>query len=322
LHLPNAIGAIVARFQQRKPADGLREMAAYEVLWMQPGATFKTIWERIEATPHGLPTDLVDDETVQRYIDAIQQRRDEAGLADLDIRLFGTPEYPPGLCDARYPLRAFYFRGDWNLTRSPSVAVVGARQLTPQGAARTRRLVKHLVEDGFTIVSGLAAGTDRVAHTTALEMGGRTVAVLGTPIHKVYPRENAALQQQIAERFLVISQVPMMLYESKDWRYNRKFFPERNITMCALTDASIIVEIGDSNGTYIQSKAAIDQGRPLFLLNNCFAKKGITWPEQFVRRGAVRAFTYQDIATVMLPRRDAAATRLDAQTPVLAGEKK
>jgi DNA processing protein len=71
--------------------------------------------------------------------------------------------------------------------------------------------------------------------------------------------------------------------------------------MSALTDASIIVEIGDSNGTYIQSKAALDQGRPLFLLNNCFKKAGIGWPAQFARRGAVRAVTYEDIRSRLAP---------------------
>jgi DNA processing protein len=65
--------------------------------------------------------------------------------------------------------------------------------------------------------------------------------------------------------------------------------------MSALTDASIIVEIGESRGTYIQSKAALDQGRPLFLLNNCFEKQDISWPAQFARRGAVRAVEYDDI---------------------------
>jgi DNA processing protein len=284
-----------------EPLSPHLELGAYEALWLQPGATFKTLSERIEAAPRGRPSDLVERILAQRCARQVHQRFEAAGLKDVGLRLFGTPDYPMRLCDARYPLRAFYFCGDWSLLETPSVAVVGARRLSEQGAARARKLVRHLVEDGFTIVSGLAAGTDRIAHTTALEMGGRTIAVLGTPIHHTYPRENAALQKEIAERFLVISQVPVLLYESKDWRYNRKFFPERNITMSALTDASIIVEIGDSNGTYIQSKAALDQGRPLFLLNNCFKKAGIGWPAQFARRGAVRAVTYEDIRSRLAP---------------------
>lgn len=271
------------------------EVGAYEALWLEDGATFKTISERVSAAPGGTPSELVALERAKACAHDAAARFRKAGLSDVETHLLGAPGYPAKLCDARYPLHAFYYRGDWSLVKTPTVAVVGARQLSEKGVARTQRLVRHLVEDGFTIVSGLAAGTDRVAHMTALEMGGRTIAVLGTPIHKTYPRENADLQKEIAERFLVISQVPVLHYEAKDWRSNRKFFPERNITMSALTDASIIVEIGESRGTYIQSKAALDQGRPLFLLNNCFEKADIDWPERFAQRGAVRVRKYEDI---------------------------
>jgi DNA processing protein len=102
-------------------------------------------------------------------------------------------------------------------------------------------------------------------------------------------------ERHIGEHHLVISQVPIVLYAKKDWRYNRRFFPERNITMCALTDASIIAAIGRSKGTYIRSKAALYQRRPLFLLNNCFSVEGVEWPQRFAKRGAVRAFNYEDI---------------------------
>ena len=271
-----------------------REIGAYEALWLEAGATFKTVAERIAAAPGGKASALVSGETAERCSQTIRERFVAAKL-EVGLRFFGAADYPEKLKDAKYPLRALYFRGDWDLLAKPSVAVVGARQLTKEGAARTRRLVRGLVEDGFTIVSGLAAGTDTVAHTTALKMGGRTIAVLGTAIDAVYPKENAALQEEIASRFLVISQAPVLVHAARDWRFNRSFFPERNITMCALTDASIIAAIGDSNGTFIQSKAALDQRRPLFLLNNCFFKAGVTWPAAFARRGAIRAFDYEDI---------------------------
>lgn len=280
------------------PADAalpLMEMGAYEALWDRPGATFKTVSERIAASPSGRAAGLVPAATAVACSREIEDRIARAGLTDVGVRLYGTPDYPAKLCDARYPLRAFYYRGDWSLVSTPSVAVVGARELCEKGAARTRRLVRCLVEDGFTIVSGLAAGTDGVAHRTAIAMGGRTIAVLGTPITEVYPRAHRDLQQEIAERFLVISQVPIIYYGRNDYRTNRRFFPERNITMSALTDASIIAAIGRSNGTFIQSKAALDQGRPLFLLNNCFLKADIDWPHRFTRRGAVRAYDYGDI---------------------------
>lgn len=293
MRLANVVGAFRAGVTRGKTDDWL-EMGAYEALWLEPGATFKTVAERIAATPGGTALELVDRAVAEQSSQTIRERFAAAKL-DVKTRFYGAPGYPEKLKDAKHPLRAFYFRGDWDLLSKPSVAVVGARQLTKEGAARTRRLVRGLVEDGFTIVSGMAAGTDTVAHTTALKMGGRTIAVLGTAIDAIYPRENAALQDEIASRFLVISQVPTLLYAARDWRYNRRFFPQRNITMCALTDASIIAAIGDSNGTFIQSKAALDQGRPLFLLNNCFSKAGVTWPEAFAKRGAIRAFDYEDI---------------------------
>jgi DNA processing protein len=271
------------------------EMGAYEALWERPGASFKTVCEWLGSAPSGRASDLVPPETTETYAREILQRLSKALISDVDVRLFDAPEYPLKLRDARYPLRAFYYRGNWDLVNTRSVAVVGARQLSDDGAARTRRLVRRLVEDGFTIVSGLAAGTDTVAHRTAIKMGGRTIAVLGTSITDTYPKANTDLQREIGDRFLVISQVPMILYAKKDYRHNRRFFPERNITMSALTDASIIAAIGQSNGTYIQSKAALDQGRPLFLLNNCFLMEGLGWPHRFAKRGAVRAYDYDDI---------------------------
>ena len=86
-------------------------------------------------------------------------------------------------------------------------------------------------------MSGLAAGIDRAVHDTAIEHRGRTVAVIGTPLSRVYPKEHEELQRCIADDFLVISPVPVKRYESQDYRRNRFFFPERNAVMSALTEA-------------------------------------------------------------------------------------
>ena len=270
-------------------------MGAYEALWERDGASFKRVHEWIAGAPYGRASDLIRPETAEAHARTISNRLAEASLDDVGFMLYGDAGYPAKLGDARYPLHAMYYRGRWDLVTTRSVAVVGARRISDEGAARTRKLVRHLVEDGFTIVSGLAAGVDGIAHRTAIEMGGQTIAVLGTPITNAYPRPHAELQREIGDRFLVISQVPIILYSKRDHRHNRGFFPERNITMSALTDASIIVAIGESNGTLIQSKAALDQGRRLFLLNNCFQREGVTWPHRFAERGAVRAYDYEDI---------------------------
>ena len=141
------------------------------------------------------------------------------------VRVHGAGEYPPQLRDAAHPIALLYYQGWWDLAASPSVAVVGTRRPSAQGLARTRRLVRNLVADGYTVVSGLAAGIDRMAHEAAMRAGGRTIAVIGTPLSHAYPKENAGLQRRLAADFLVISQVPLRRYEAQDYRRNRAFFP-------------------------------------------------------------------------------------------------
>ena len=133
-------------------------------------------------------------------------------------------------------------------------------------------MVQHLVRDGWTIVSGLARGIDTVAHTAALEMGGRTIAVIGTPLTECYPPENADLQRELMERQLVISQVPVYRHSQGNPRSNRHFFPERNITMSALAEGTVIIEAGNTSGTLTQARAALYQKRKLFILDSCFRK--------------------------------------------------
>ena len=147
------------------------------------------------------------------------------------------------------------------------------------------------------MVSGLAKGIDRVAHTTAIEQGGKTIAVLGTPLNRVYPKENTDLQRWLGDEFLLISQVPVLKYMlAKNPRVNSYFFPERNVTMSALTIGTVIVEAGETSGTLYQARAAMQQGRKLFILDSCF-RRGLTWPNKFAEQGAVRVRDYDDIRT-------------------------
>lgn len=204
-------------------------------------------------------------------------------------------EYPQKLRDARHPIEVLYYQGWWDLVNTPSVAVVGSRKVSDEGVRRTRKLVRCLVNDGFTIVSGLAEGVDTCAHKTALEFGGKTIAVIGTPLSHNYPKQNSELQKKIREEFLLISQVPFQRYLDQDFRSNRIFFPERNVTMSALTEATIIVEASDTSGTLIQARAALAQGRKLFILDSCFHNSSISWPAKYEAQGAIRVRDYDDI---------------------------
>jgi len=128
-----------------------------------------------------------------------------------------------------------------------------------------------------------------------LQLGAPVAAVIGTPICDYYPPENRGLQDDIAQNNLLVSQVPILRYHAQGVRQNRMFFPERNITMSALTEATIIVEAGQTSGTLTQARAAIQQGRKLFILNSCFLDPTLTWPALYEKKGAIRVREYEDI---------------------------
>lgn len=273
----------------------LLELGAYEALWDEKGASFKSISEKFERDPGALPSDFVPLSHAQDCALYVMEKFRQAGVKHYGVRVHGAGEYPEKLRDAKYPLEVLYYQGAWDLVYTPSIAIVGTRKPSEDGLARTRKLVRSLVGNGYTIVSGLAAGVDTMAHRTALESGGRTIAVIGTPLSAVYPKENAALQEEIAGRFLVVSQVPLKRWEKQDFRLNRLFFPERNVTMSALTEGTIIVEAGETSGTLIQARAALQQGRKLFILESNFNRRDLTWPQRFADKGAIRVRDYTDV---------------------------
>jgi len=271
------------------------EMAAYESLWCEPKASFKTIADKFRAAKNTLPSQLVTPENIEKYQLFLKLIFDKYDIEKMGIRVNGVNEYPEKLRDALNPIEVFYYQGWWDLINSPSIAIVGSRKVSEAGIRRTRKLVKHLVNDDFTIVSGLAEGVDTAAHTAALELNGRTIAVIGTPLTHNYPKKNAELQEIIRKEHLLVSQVPFKRYEEQDYRANSAFFPQRNITMSALTQATVIVEASETSGTLYQARAAIAQGRKLFILDSCFENTNIKWPAKFEKKGAIRVSDYQDI---------------------------
>jgi DNA processing protein len=276
-------------------------MAAYEALWDEEGASFKTVYEKLNRRQDSMPSDLVEPSRVERYRALVSEAMAKAKIKRFGVRVFGAGEYPSKLRDADHPIALLYYRGWWDLVNSRSIAVVGTRSPSEEGRKRARQLVAGLVKDGFTIVSGLAKGIDRVAHETAIESGGRTIAVIGTPINHAYPAENRDLQERIARDFLLISQVPVKRWQSHGPKHNRMFFPERNITMSALTEGTVIVEAGETSGTLIQARHALKQKRKLFILDSCFQNRSITWPHRFADEGAIRVRNYADIQRYLSP---------------------
>lgn len=176
---------------------------------------------------------------------------------------------------------SFFYEGNYSLLESGRrVSVVGSRKISDIGKKRTEKVTKFLVKSGITVVSGLAEGVDTIAHTTAIKEGGNTIAVIGTPLNKYYPKENEGLQNLIAKEHLLISQFP------EGYPTTPKNFPIRNRLMALISDATIIIEASEKSGTKHQGWEALRLGRTVFIMENVYNDSSITWAKEMVNYGA------------------------------------
>lgn len=179
--------------------------------------------------------------------------------------------------------KELYVAGDAGLFELlPRVAVVGTRTASPAGLKRAAKLARMLAKKDVTVVSGLAEGIDTAAHTAAIQAGGRTIAVVGTPLDQAYPKSNTALQAAIAKDHAVLSQFPL------GYPVSRKSFPMRNATMALIVSASVIVEAGETSGALSQGWETLRLGRLLFIMDSVFKVPGLKWPHDMLQYGAQR----------------------------------
>jgi DNA processing protein len=164
---------------------------------------------------------------------------------------------------------------------SPRVAVIGSRKASSKGLNAASNIAKVLAKHNVIVVSGLAEGIDSAAHKSAIEANGYTIAVLGTPLNRVYPRENAQLQEFIMQKHLAVSQFPI------GYPIQPKNFVIRNRTMALIADASIIVEAGNSSGSLHQGWEALRLGRPLFIWSPLMHDHSLNWTQKMVMYGAM-----------------------------------
>lgn len=271
------------------------ELIAYEYLCSVKGTSRSKVSDVIYEYG-GLPTravrnmaGLFPDESsadeVREYVDA--------RLGGFSVLVEGTPQFPASLRAEKSPLPVFYYKGDVSLAETPCVSVVGTRSPTERGQVAARRISRALVERGNTVVAGLARGIDTVAMTTAIEAGGNVIGVIGTPIDRYYPQENRALQDEVASEHLLISQVPIYRYDHQPFNTRRFYFTERNVTMAALSAATIIVEAGETSGTRTQARACMSQGKRLIFLPSVV--EGTSWAKGYLKRGAMVATNVSDV---------------------------
>lgn len=273
----------------------LTEISAYEAMWDEcRNLTYRKLAMKFAENPDSIPSSFVEAEIIERYRAKLLDVLSHFTLS-MSVLMNHTLDYPSRLRDAEDPVEILYGVGDLSYLDTRGISVVGTRHPSEDGIRRAKKLAKLLVENGFTVYSGLAEGIDTAAHKAAIEAGGRTVAVIGTPLNKVYPKSNEELQKNIALNHLLLSQVPFIKYSKQDYRMNRLFFPERDKTMSALSEATVIVEAGETSGSLIQARAALKQSRKLFILNSCFENSSITWPRVLEKKGAIRVRDFSDI---------------------------
>lgn len=181
-----------------------------------------------------------------------------------------------------YAPKIIFYKGSMEIPiPCPRVSIIGSRDASEKGLLEAKKISKILVENDVIIVSGLAKGIDTVGHKTAIKYGGKTIAVIGTPLNKVYPKENTELQEEIMKNHLVISQYPV------GHPTTPKDFIFRNRTMALISDATVIVEAGESSGSLHQGWETLRIGRPLFICKDVVENKKLEWPKKMLKYGAM-----------------------------------
>lgn len=204
-----------------------------------------------------------------------------------------------GILDEAYPARLreihqappFLFASGELKADDPAIAVVGSRKASERGLGIATAIATALAKENVTVLSGLATGIDAAAHTAALAAGGRTVALIGTGINKQYPAANRELQQEIAEKGLVLSQ---FWPDAPPQQHN---FLMRNAVMSGYGRATIVVEASEQSGARAQARMAVEHGRPVILTDlvvsaNQWAKVLVERPGVYVASGMEEAMAH------------------------------
>lgn len=219
-------------------------------------------------------------------LDRHMERLETGGVS---LLTWDDPAYPRLLNEIHSPPPLLYIKGSLLPRDDLAVAVVGTRRLTVYGREATARLSGGLASNGVTVVSGLAKGVDTIAHRTALESGGRTIAVVGTGLDIVYPPENARLAAEILEQGAIVSDYPL------GTQPEAANFPPRNRLISGLSLGVLIIEAGETSGALITCDFALEQGRDVFAVPGNITSRTSTGTNRLIQQGAKLVTRAEDV---------------------------
>lgn len=244
------------------------------------------------------PSDLRRAGLDKRSIASIQARRPsidpDTSMSDLQARgitplTWHDDRYPDRLKQIYDKPPVIYVRGEIKEQDDWGIAVVGTRQPTTYGREMAQLMSTELVRNGITVVSGLARGIDSVAHHSALDAGGRTIAVQACGLDMVYPPEHRRLADQIAESGAVISDYPL------DTRPRPDYFPRRNRIMSGLTLGTLVIEADEKSGALITASYALEHNREVFALPGTITSPKSKGPNRLIQEGAKLVTSIEDV---------------------------
>ena len=209
-------------------------------------------------------------------------------------------KYPNQLKEIKNPPNKIFLVGNEKILQSDGIAVIGSRCNTEYGEKYATKFSKELAKQGLTIISGMAVGIDGFAHTGALSVGGKTIAVLGSGFNNIYPEENKELFKQIIENDGAI----ITEYEP-DVKPNSENFPKRNRIVSGLSKGVLVIEAVYRSGTSITAKLAQSQGRKVFCIPSNLERKNGVGTNQLIKEGASLVTNIDDILNAIKVERKA-----------------
>jgi DNA processing protein len=249
---------------------------------------FQASLTELEAS--GMPVASAQSLATGKSMELAQQEIAKAAGCSAKILALDDPAYPARLKEIYDPPVVLFVRGSVEVLSTPGIAMVGTRHPTPYGMGMAERLSKDLAARGLVIISGMARGVDTASHRGAIEVGGKTIAVFGTGIDVLYPKENSRLAEQIlALGGALISEFPVGTFAAP------QNFPIRNRIISGMSAGVLVVEAAEYSGTRITARCALEQDRDVYAVPGNVTNKGSWGPNTLIKQGAKLVATWEDV---------------------------